>query len=118
MNHKQRRKVRTTLLRYRRKTGRAPEDIAGQLGWPVAFYLEAEAGKAGLSDGRKADVRAMIQREIKAATVRDQLRGASKPRRIPLIGGVRVVEAKSNPVNDIMVKHYDAQNLRRDPEQE
>jgi hypothetical protein len=95
VNRKQRRKVRLTLLEYRRRTKRTPEDIAGQLGWPLAFYLEAEAGKAGLSPGQKADVKAMLQKEIKAATVRDQLRGVSRTGRIPLIGGARLVEATS-----------------------
>lgn len=73
MNHKQRRKVRATLLAYRRKTQRAPEDIAGQLGWPVAFYHEAESGKVGLSKGQADDVRSMIKKEIASATVRDRL---------------------------------------------
>ena len=92
MNHTQRRKVRATLLAYRRKTQRAPEDIAGQLGWPVAFYHEAESGKVGLSKGQTDDVRGMIKKEIASATVRDRLRKRGGVTRIPLIGGTRVVE--------------------------
>lgn len=94
MNHKQRRKVRATLLTYRRRTGRTAEDIAAQLGWPIAFYLQAEAGKAGLSPGQKGDVTAMLIKEMKAAAVRDRLRGAGRAKGIPLIGGARVVEHK------------------------
>lgn len=113
MNRKQRRKVRLTLLAYRQKTKRAPEDIAGQLGWPIAFYLEAEAGKAGLSPGQKADVKAMLQKEIKRATVRDQLRGtAQRAKRIPLIGGVRLVEARSEATVDRQIREAE----ERDPE--
>jgi hypothetical protein len=101
MNHKQRRKVSKTLRAYREKTKREPKDIAAQLGWPLAFYLEAEAGKAGLSQGQYNDVRELLRKEIKAATVRDSLRAPAKGKRIPLIGVPRIVEHKPSTVEHL-----------------
>lgn len=117
MNHKQRRKVRKTLLACRKRMNRTPEDLAGVLGWSVAFYLEAEAGKAGLSLGQKADLRALIDREMESATVRDRLRAPSRAKRIPLIGGTRLVPA-GRWTGKMDAPWIDTQNLPRDPEGE
>jgi hypothetical protein len=78
MNHKQRRGVAKALRAFRKKKDCIPNDVATILGWPLAFYLDAEAGKVGLSEGQMNDVRRMLRVEITAAGVRDRLRSPKR----------------------------------------
>lgn len=61
MNRARRKAVAEILRKYRKLKKMEPAQVAGVLGWEEAFYVQAEAGRASLSEGQQNDVRRMLR---------------------------------------------------------
>ena len=67
-------KVGQVLRAFRVRTRRTFAEMAAEYGWPFDFYVNAEAGKVGLSEGQRNDVRRIMKAAVDAACAKEQRR--------------------------------------------